>query len=81
MYEESSQVELKREVNADFKKAVVAFANSDGGEIFVGVEKNGTVAGVADSDAVMAQIGNMIRDGIKPDLTAHTTIEAIFESG
>jgi len=81
MYEESSQVELKREVNADFKKEVVAFANSDGGEIFVGVEKNGTVVGVADSDAVMAQIGNMIRDGIKPDLTAHTTIEAIFESG
>jgi ATP-dependent DNA helicase RecG len=81
MYEESSQVELKREVNADFKKEVVAFANSDGGEIFVGVEKNGLVVGVADCDAVMAQIGNMIRDGIKPDLTAYTTIEAIPDNG
>ncbi|GHU60474.1 ATPase AAA [Clostridia bacterium] len=81
MYEESSQVELKREVNADFKKEVVAFANSDGGEIFVGVEKNGSVVGVADCDAVMAQIGNMIRDGIKPDLTAYTTIEAITDNG
>jgi predicted HTH transcriptional regulator len=30
-YEESAQVELKQEVNADFKKEVVAFANGDGG--------------------------------------------------
>jgi ATP-dependent DNA helicase RecG len=81
MYEESSQIELKREVNADFKKEVVAFANSDGGEIFVGVEKNGAVVGVTGCDAVMAQIGNMIRDGIKPDLTAYTTIEAITDIG
>ena len=31
-YEESFTVELKREINADFKKEIVAFANSDGGE-------------------------------------------------
>ena len=28
----------------------------------------------------MEQIGNMIRDGIKPDLTAYTSIEAIKEA-
>jgi len=36
IYEESSTIELKREVNADFKKEIIAFANTDGGEIFIG---------------------------------------------
>lgn len=78
-YEESSQIELKREVNAEFKKEVIAFANTDGGEIFIGVTKSGEITGVSGSEDVMAQIGNMIRDGIKPDLTAYTTIETILE--
>ena len=46
-YEESYTVELKQEVNADFKKEIIAFANSDGGEIFVGIDRNGGVVGVA----------------------------------
>ena len=78
-YEEGARVELKREINADFKKEVIAFANTDGGEIFVGVDKNGAVVGVEGIDDAMAQIGNMIRDGIKPDLAAYTTIEALKE--
>lgn len=32
-YEESYTVELKQEINADFKKEIIAFANSEGGEI------------------------------------------------
>jgi len=76
-YEESTQVELKLEISTDFKKEIVAFANTDGGEIFVGVAKDGTIAGVENAEDVMAQIGNMIRDGIKPDLTAYTLIEAV----
>ena len=79
-YEESSFMELKRQINTEFKKEVIAFANTDGGEIIIGVEKDGTVVGVANIDEVMAQAGNMIRDGIKPDLTAFTTIEAIADS-
>jgi len=80
-FEESAHIELKREVNADFKKEIIAFANTDGGEIFVGVDKDGTLVGLESADAVMAQIGNMIRDGIKPDLTVYTSIEAIEEGG
>ena len=81
IYEESPKMELKREINADFKKEIIAFANTDGGEIFIGVEKDGTVAGVEGSDDIMAQVGNMIRDGIKPDLTAYSTIDTITDGG
>ncbi|MCL2766874.1 MAG: ATP-binding protein, partial [Peptococcaceae bacterium] len=70
---------MKREVTAEFKKEVVAFANTDGGEIFVGVANDGTIVGVANIEDVMAQTGHMIRDGIKPDLAGYTTIEAISE--
>ena len=80
-YIESFTMELKREVNSDFKKEVVAFANTDGGTILVGVDDSGDVVGVGNPDDIMAQIGNMIRDGIKPDLTAYTSIEAYVEQG
>ena len=80
-YEESSVLELKEQINADFKKEIIAFANTDGGEIYVGVARDGSVTGVENPEAEMEKIGNMIRDGIKPDLTAYTSIERIEEDG
>lgn len=80
-YEESYTVELKQEVNVDFKKEIVAFANSEGGEIYVGVDRNGGVVGVDNAEKVMEQIGNMIRDGIRPDLSAYTSISTVNENG
>ena len=44
-FKESSSVELKLIVNDDFKKEVIAFANTNGGEIYVGVDDNGVVVG------------------------------------
>lgn len=80
-YEESAMVEIKSEVNADFKKEVIALANTDGGTIYIGINNSGQAVGVSNPDDVMAQIGNMIRDGIKPDLTAYTSIDAMDEDG
>lgn len=80
-YVESYTVELKRELNQDFKKEIIAFSNSDGGEIFVGIDKDGTPVGVSDTESTMEAIGNMIRDGIRPDLTAYTSIETLSANG
>lgn len=62
-------------------KEVIALANTDGGTIYVGIDNNGDVVGVSNPDEAMAQIGNMIRDGIKPDLTAYSSIETVNENG
>jgi ATP-dependent DNA helicase RecG len=35
---ESNQVEFKRNVNSDISKEIVAFANSSGGRILIGIE-------------------------------------------
>ena len=81
MFTEGSFLELKERINADFKKEIVAFANTDGGEIYVGVAKDGTVIGVSDPEKEMERISSMIRDGIKPDLIAYTTVQTVTEEG
>ena len=66
---ESVTVEFKREETQDINKTVVAFANTDGGTIYVGVADDGSIPGVTDIDATLLRIGNSIRDSIKPDVT------------
>ena len=80
-YAENSFLELKEKINADFKKEIIAFANTDGGEIFVGIAKDGSVSGVENAEKEMERISSMIRDGIKPDLTPYTTVDSIEEEG
>ena len=50
---EDSTRQFKREPSADAKMAgeIVAFANSGGGCIFVGVEKDGTISGLTGEEA------------------------------
>ena len=43
---ESETIELKSSVVADLCKEVIAFANTKGGTLYIGVEDNGTVIGV-----------------------------------
>ena len=65
---ESETVELKSSVVADICKEVIAFANTKGGTLYIGIEDNGTVVGVDSADRVTLQINNMVRDSIKPCL-------------
>lgn len=81
MQYESEHIEYKSQMVDDIYKEVIAFANTDGGEIFVGVARDGSITGVENAEAEMERIGNMIRDGIKPDLTAYTAIEKVREGG
>jgi ATP-dependent DNA helicase RecG len=68
-FTESEIVELKSTVVADICKEVIAFANTKGGTLYIGVEDDGTVVGVDSADRVILQINNMVRDSIKPDVT------------
>lgn len=78
---ESAHLELKEIINADFKKEIIAFANTDGGEIYVGVTKNGDIVGVKNAEKEMERISSMIHDGIHPDLVPFTSIEVINIEG
>jgi ATP-dependent DNA helicase RecG len=65
---ESSNTEFKREFTDSIFKTVVAFANTDGGCIYIGIEDDGTVVGVADVDDVQKRVISLCRDGIQPDV-------------
>ena len=71
---ESKTVEYKREYIDDIKYTVVAFANTDGGKIYIGMEDDGRVYGVSDPDGTMLRVTNMVRDAIRPDVTMFTEV-------
>ncbi|RKI39293.1 AAA family ATPase [bacterium D16-51] len=81
IYQESETVKLKSVVVDDIKKEIIAFANCRGGKLYIGVQNDGTVVGLDDSDEVALQVSNMVRDAIKPDLTMFLHYETIDENG
>ncbi len=72
---ESETVELKEIYTPDLKKEIVAFANTNGGIIYVGVRDNGEIVGLENADFAMQQISNSLRDSIRPDISMFTSIE------
>ena len=80
-YQESETVELKSVVVDDIKKEIIAFANCDGGKLYIGVQDDGTVIGLDDPDSAALQISNMVRDAIRPDITMFLHYETIEENG
>lgn len=69
MFVENKTTEFKREYVDDIKNTVIAFANCDGGNIYIGVNNDGSVCGVADVDGTMLRVTNAIRDAVRPDVT------------
>lgn len=76
---ENSNIEFKSVYAADIKKEVIAFANTKGGIIYIGIADNGSITGLEYPDEVMLQAGNAVRDSIKPDVTLFVdyTVETI----
>lgn len=67
-FSESTSVEFKREYVSDINKTIIAFANTHGGTIYIGVADDATVVGVPDADKTCVKVTNTIRSSISPDL-------------
>lgn len=80
VFQESETVELKEVIVDDIKKEIIAFANCNGGKLYVGVRDDGTVTGLEDPDSAALQISNMVRDTIRPDITMFLHYETINEN-
>ncbi|WP_312815957.1 RNA-binding domain-containing protein [Sedimentibacter sp.] len=72
---EGLTVELKKQITDDIQKTVIAFTNTDGGTVYIGIDDNGDITGVQNIDGEMLRVSNMIRDAIKPDVTLFTSYE------
>lgn len=80
-FQETETAELKSIVLDDIKKEIIAFANCDGGTVYVGVADDGTVLGVESADECALQISNMVRDAVKPDITMFIHYETLAYGG
>ncbi len=50
-------------------ETLTAFANTDGGQLLVGVRDNGQIQGISDTDAVMRTVDNIAYNNCEPPLT------------
>lgn len=78
---ESEIIELKSEMTGDICKEVIAFANTHGGTIYIGVSNDGTPVGVENAGAVMLRLSNMVRDSVKPDVTMFVSYKTLTAEG
>jgi ATP-dependent DNA helicase RecG len=67
---EDSFTEFKREIehNDRFAAELIAFANTEGGQVFVGVDDDGTVFGIADTRKSEERILNVGRNNCVPPM-------------
>ncbi|MCD6399458.1 putative DNA binding domain-containing protein [candidate division WOR-3 bacterium] len=70
---ENYQIELKERLpdKRSLSKEIVCFANSEGGQIFVGVDDDGKIIGVEDVDESMLIVDNVANQNCKPPVTVY----------
>ncbi|MGN0507303.1 MAG: RNA-binding domain-containing protein [Lachnospiraceae bacterium] len=74
---ENMDLEFKEIYVPEIKKEVIAFANTEGGVLYVGIRKDGTVTGVDHPDEVMLQIAGSLKDSVRPDVMPFVKIRAV----
>lgn len=75
--QENEQIEFKREMTDRIVREVIAFANTLGGDLYIGVDDQGRPLGVENPDANMLFAANAIRDSVSPDVMPLVHIDAL----
>lgn len=72
---ERTSLEYKREYTDDIIKTVIAFANTSGGTLYVGIADNGEVYGLEDIEQTALRVSNALRDAVRPDITMFISLD------
>jgi ATP-dependent DNA helicase RecG len=59
---EGQEVEFKRNINSDLSKELVAFANAEGGRVFIGIDDGGKAVGIQIDNELKSRVEMMARD-------------------
>ena len=79
---EIQTMERKREYNEKAQDTMLAFLNSDGGTLYIGIENDGAVYGVdSDIDVIMQGIVSSFRDSVTPDPSGYFKVEPDVREG
>ncbi|WP_233004964.1 AlbA family DNA-binding domain-containing protein [Exiguobacterium aurantiacum] len=74
---ESPTVEFKRELTDAVVHEVIAFANTQGGVLYIGIEDDGTVLGVPNAHQQLEAVSNKLHDNIQPAILVHLYLEVV----
>lgn len=80
-YIENEHTELKRTFNDTIAKEIVAFLNTDGGTLYIGVEDNGKVCGVGNLDETLKKVADIVDAQILPDCRGLVELGTRYENG
>ena len=80
-YIEDEHTELKRTFNDTIAKEIVAFLNTDGGILYIGVEDNGEVCGVVNLDETLKKVADIADSQILPDCRGLVELGTRYENG
>lgn len=77
MLYESERIEFKSEAIPNICKSIIAFANTNGGKLYIGINDDGNISKLTNIDNIYTRITNTIRDAILPDITMfiHYTLD------
>ena len=79
---ENQTFERKREFNQKAKNTMLAFLNTDGGKLYIGIDDDDSVYGVdGDIDLETRKITTGFRDVITPDPSGYFKVEAEIQEG
>ena len=81
IFQETETSELKRVLNDALPKEIDAFLNSFDGNIYIGVEDDGTVIGVENLDDVQKRIADIITTQILPNPQEYVTLGTQYVNG
>ena len=66
-FTETEKTELKQKLTDSIPKEIVAFLNTDGGTIYIGVNDDGSVCGIEKFDESLKKIADIIENQILPE--------------
>ena len=79
---EAQSMERKREYNKKAQNTMLAFLNTDGGSLYIGISDDGSVYGVdGNIDELMQGIVSSFRDSVIPDPSGYFNVESEIKDG
>ena len=77
-FAETERTELKQKLTDALPKEIVAFLNTDGGTVYIGVNDDGSICGVTNLDEILKKIADILGDQILPDPRSYVELGTKF---
>ena len=71
----------KKKDGEPIKKTIVAFANTAGGDLYIGIDDDGNVVGITDISKIEERLASLIRDNVSPSLVSFVATERLWSRG